>query len=299
MSTLVANHFGDSPVETVIAGRERDLGGFHVKRILPSARRRMVGPFIFLDEMGPAEFLTGHGIDVRPHPHIGLSTLTYLFEGAMMHRDTTGVELEIRPGEVNWMTAGRGVAHSERSSADARLGPQKLFGLQAWIAMPREREEDPASFEHRGRGELPVIEGEGKSVRLIAGSLLGKTSPLKVSSPLIYADVSLEAGAVLPVDPVHEERAVYVLAGSVEVGGESFGPGGLMVLRSGATVTLRAEAPTRLVVIGGEPLDGPRHIWWNFVSSSKERIEQAKEDWKAGRFGKVVNDAEEFIPLPD
>ncbi len=299
MSTLDANHDGDSPVEAIINGRERDLGGFKVKRVLPSAGKRMVGPFIFLDEMGPVEFLTGQGMDVRPHPHIGLSTLTYLFDGSMMHRDSTGVELEIRPGDVNWMTAGRGVAHSERTSQEARASGQRMFGLQAWVALPNEREEIAPAFEHRGIGELPVIEGEGKHVRLVAGSFLGQTSPLQVSSPLVYADATLEAGASLPIDPAYGERAVYVLTGAVSVEGEAFGPGGLMLLRRGAAVTVKAISATRLVVIGGEPLDGPRHIWWNFVSSSKERIEQAKEDWRSGRFDKVVNDAEEFIPLPE
>lgn len=299
MSTLVSNHFDGSPVETVIPGRERDLGGFSVRRVLPSARKRMVGPFIFLDEMGPAEFVTGQGIDVRPHPHIGLSTLTYLFDGSMMHRDSTGIELEIRPGDVNWMTAGSGVVHSERSSLEARAGTQNLFGLQAWVALPADKEEVAASFAHHGKGELPVIAGEGKQIRVVAGSLFGKTSPLAVSSPLIYADVLLDAGAVLPIDPIHPERAVHVLTGAVEVDGERYGPHGLMLLREGMPVTLRALEPSRLVVIGGEPLEGPRHIWWNFVSSSKERIEQAKEDWRNQRFGKVVNDAEEFIPLPE
>jgi hypothetical protein len=299
MSTLVTNHFGDSPIEMVISGRERDLGGFSVRRILPSPKKRMVGPFIFLDEMGPAEFLTGQGMDVRPHPHIGLSTLTYLFEGSMMHRDSTGIELEIRPGEVNWMTAGRGVVHSERSSAEARARGQRLSGLQAWVALPAHSEEVAPSFEHRDRGELPVIEGEGRSVRLVAGTLFGETSPLSVSSPLVYADISLAEGAILPVDASYPERALHVLSGAVEVDGERYGPHGLMLFREGVAATLRALEPARVVLIGGEPLEGPRHIWWNFVSSSKERIEQAKEDWKNRRFGRVVNDAEEFIPLPE
>jgi redox-sensitive bicupin YhaK (pirin superfamily) len=299
MSTLIANHFGESPVEMVISGRERDLGGFSVRRILPSPKKRMVGPFIFLDEMGPAEFLTGQGMDVRPHPHIGLSTLTYLFEGSMMHRDSTGIELEIRPGEVNWMTAGRGVVHSERSSAEVRARGQRLSGLQAWVALPAHSEEVSPSFEHRGSAELPVIEGEGRSVRLVAGSLFGKTSPLAVSSPLVYADISLAEGALLPVDATYPERALHVLFGAVEVDGERYGPHGLMLFREGVAATLRALEPSRVVLIGGEPLEGPRHIWWNFVSSSKERIEQAKEDWKNQRFGRVVNDAEEFIPLPE
>ena len=299
MSTLSANHDADSPIEMVINGRMRDLGGFSVRRVLPYAKKRMVGPFIFLDEMGPVELLTGEGIDVRPHPHIGLSTLTYLFEGSMMHRDSTGIEMEILPGDVNWMTAGKGVAHSERSSAQARESGQRMAGLQAWVAMPTAKEEQAASFEHQGKSALPLIADEGKHIRLVAGSMYGETSPLTVSSPLFYADVTLSAGASLPVDPDYEERAVYVLSGELEAGGETYQPHGLMVLRPGASVTLKANADTRFVMLGGEPLDGPRHIWWNFVSSSKERIEQAKADWKAGRFDKVVNDAEEFTPLPE
>lgn len=299
MSTLTANHHEDSPIEMIINGRERDLGGFSVRRILPHARKRMVGPFIFLDEMGPVEFLTGQGIDVRPHPHIGLSTLTYLFEGSMMHRDSTGVEMEILPGDVNWMTAGKGVAHSERSSADARSKSQKMAGLQAWVALPDDQEETAPSFEHRGKRELPVLSEGGKTIRLIGGKLYGEVSPIKLSSSLFYADVHLEPGAVLPVDPDYTERAVYVLSGRVEVEGERYDPHGLMLLRPGAHVSIRAEEATRLVILGGEPLEGPRHIWWNFVSSSKERIEQAKEDWRNQRFGSVVNDVEEFIPLPE
>jgi len=299
MSTLISNHFEDSPVEMVISGRERDLGGFSVRRVLPSPKKRMVGPFIFLDEMGPAEVLTGQGIDVRPHPHIGLSTLTYLFDGSMTHRDSTGVELEIRPGDVNWMTAGRGVVHSERSPAQARSGAQRLFGLQAWVALPAESEEVAPSFQHRGKSELPIIEGEGRIVRLVAGSLFGATSPLAVSSPLVYADISLAEGALLPVDTIHAERALHVLHGAVEVDGERYGPHGLMLFREGIAATVKALEPSRVVLIGGEPLEGPRHIWWNFVSSSKERIEQAKDDWKNQRFDRVVNDAEEFTPLPE
>jgi hypothetical protein len=299
MSTLVANHFDASPIEMVVQGRERDLGGFMVRRVLPSPRRRMVGPFIFLDEMGPAEFISGTGVDVRPHPHIGLSTLTYLFDGSMVHRDSTGVELEIAPGDVNWMNAGRGVVHSERSSPQTRALGQRLAGLQAWVALPSALEEMPPSFEHRGKAELPVVSGEGKRVTMVGGSLFGSVSPLNTSSPLIYAEIALDRGAAIPIDPMYSERAVYVLSGQIIVEGETYHPHGLMLLREGATVTMRAETAARLILIGGEPLEGPRFIWWNFVSSSKERIEQAKDDWRNQRFGKVVNDAEEFTPLPE
>ncbi|MGE0847828.1 MAG: pirin family protein [Flavobacteriaceae bacterium] len=286
-------------VEMVILGRARDLGGFEVRRVLPSAKRRLVGPFIFLDQMGPAEFLVGNGIDVRPHPHIGLSTVTYLFDGEIMHRDSLGTELAIRPGEVNWMTAGRGIVHSERTAPERRASGAKLFGMQAWVALPRDEEERDPAFRHTGSGELPVIEAEGNRVRLIAGTFAGASSPVIGSGSMVYADVSMSAGARLPVDPEHEERAVYVLSGGIEVDGEAFEPGALLILKPGEAVTLHAPADARLMILGGESMDGPRYIWWNFVSSRKERIEQAKAEWKAGRFDTVPGDEDEFMPLPE
>ncbi|NVJ21026.1 pirin family protein [Myxococcus sp. AM011] len=290
-----------SALETVIVPRTRDLGdGFEVRRALPSSRRRMVGPFIFLDQMGPSVLQAGKGLDVRPHPHIGLATVTYLFDGEVLHRDSLGVVQTIRPGAVNWMVAGRGIVHSERTPPDARVKANRLFGIQFWVALPGSHEEVAPSFEHTPAEALPVIKDHGLELRLIAGELFGEKSPARTQSPLFYADVKLAVGARLPVPTVHEERGLFIAEGQVEVGGESFGPGQLLVLRPGAEVVARGggAAQSRLLLFGGEPMDAPRHIWWNFVSSSKERIEQAKEDWKAGRIGQVPGETE-FIPLPE
>ncbi len=286
-------------VDLVIIPRARDLGGFEVRRALPSAKRQMVGPFIFWDQMGPASFPIGGGVNVRPHPHIGLATLTYLFDGEIYHRDSLGTAQPIKPGEVNLMTAGRGIVHSERTDdAVKALGPN-LFGIQFWIALPKDREEIDPGFEHRLEGELPTIEGEGKAVRLIAGSMWGERSPVTTYSEMIYADAALETGAKLPFPADHEERAVYVAEGTISIGGDRFECGQLLVLHPGDQVTVTAVSNARVLVLGGEPMDGPRFIWWNFVSSSKDRIESAKADWTAGRFDIVPGDAEEFIPLPD
>jgi len=287
-----------SPVETVIVPRVRDLGGFEVRRALPSSRRQMVGPFIFFDQMGPSEFLLGEGIDVRPHPHIGLATVTYLFRGEIMHRDSLGTALPIRPGAVNWMTAGHGIAHSERSSPGERARGARLFGIQSWVALPARFEETDPAFAHHEQGSLPVIEGEGKQVRLIAGTLFGERSPVPTFSEMFYADALLEPGAELPLDAGHEERGIYVAEGRIRVAGDLFEAGQLLVFRPGDAITVTARDTSRLMLLGGEPMDGPRHIWWNFVSSRKERIEQAKADWKAGRFDAVPGEIE-FIPLPD
>jgi redox-sensitive bicupin YhaK (pirin superfamily) len=290
-------------LDMVIAGRDRDLvGGFKVQRVLPYAQRRMVGPFIFLDQMGPEVLRAGVGLDVAPHPHIGLATVTYLFEGELLHRDSLGTVQMIRPGEVNWMTSGSGIAHSERTPPELRQTGSKLFGLQSWVALPGRDEESEPTFAHHGAGELPIIEGEGKRLRLIAGSLFGAHSPVSTRSQLFYADATLEAGARLQLPAEHEERAVYVVAGSVELTAEdrSFNAGELLVFKPNEALTLRArsDSPARLMLLGGARLDGPRHIWWNFVSSSKDRIEQAKEDWQRGRFA-LVPDETDFIPLPE
>lgn len=285
-------------IEQVIVPRARDLGGFEVRRALPSARRQMVGPFIFFDQMGPATFIQGSGIDVRPHPHIGLSTVTYLFEGQIFHRDSLGSALAIEPGAVNLMTAGRGIVHSERSSEEKRKAGQRLFGIQSWMALPKTHEESAPAFVHFGVEDLPRIEGEGKRVRLIMGSLYGETSPAPFPHESFYAEAVLAPGAVLPLDAEHEERAIYVASGRVDVAGTSFEGGQLLVFRSGDRISILAESNARLMLLGGEPMDGPRHIWWNFVSSSKERIDQAKEEWHSRRFDLVPGDAEEFIPLP-
>jgi hypothetical protein len=248
--------------------------------------------------MGPAELQVGAGLDVRPHPHIGLSTVTYLFDGEITHRDSLGVEQVIRPGEVNLMTAGRGVAHSERSPAEARAAGPRLYGIQTWMALPKALEECEPAFVHAGMDELPRIAGEGKRVRLILGSLYGRTSPVVTPSDCFYAEAVLAPGAVLPLDADHEERAIYVAAGEIDIAGRSFGPGRLLVLRPGDRLSALATAQSRLMLMGGEPMDGPRHIWWNFVSSSKDRIAAAKADWQAGRFAAVPGESE-FIPAPE
>ena len=283
-------------VDMVIDPVTKDLGGFRVRRALPSPKRQLIGPFIFLDHAGPAYFEAGHGIDVRPHPHIGLATVTYLVEGSVRHRDSVGSDQEIVPGDVNWMTAGRGIAHSERSGPD-RSAAQVLTALQSWVALPRAHEEAPPGFFHHAGASLPVLRDGGVTVRLIAGFAYGETSPVATLSAMVYADVTMDSGSSLPLPSEHAERGVYLLQGSVSVGGESYGPNRLLIFRPGDAVTLRAEAPTRLAILGGEPMDGPRHLWWNFVHSSKDRIEAAKADWRAGRFDRVPGDAE-FIPLP-
>ena len=286
-------------IETVIVPRARDLGGFEVRRALPSAQRQMIGPFIFLDQMGPSEFVLGSGLDVRPHPHIGLSTVTYLFDGEVMHRDSLGTALAIRPGELNWMTAGRGIVHSERTPPELRTVCPKLFGIQSWMALSARDEEVTPDFIHYGSGEMPVLGGEGKTVRIIAGSILGGTSPVRTSSSMFYADVMLADNASVPLDPEYEERAIYTVTGDVEISGEVFGPAQLLVFRPGDRITIRARTEARFMMLGGDAMDGPRFIWWNFVSSRKDRIEQAKADWKAARFDTVLGDEVEFIPLPE
>jgi redox-sensitive bicupin YhaK (pirin superfamily) len=285
-------------IEQVIVPRARDLGGFSVRRALPSARKQMIGPFIFFDQMGPAEFLLGQGIDVRPHPHIGLSTVTYLFDGEIMHRDSLGVVQPIRPGEVNLMTAGRGIVHSERTAPEERARAPRLYGIQTWLALPREHEETEPGFAHFGREDLPVIDGEGKRVRLILGSLYGHSSPVASPWETIYAEAVLAPGAVLPFDAEHEERGIYMVSGEIDIAGDRFGPGQLLVLRPGDRISVLALSHARLMLLGGDPMDGPRHIWWNFVSSRKERIDEAKADWRGRRFDPVP-DEEEFIPLPE
>jgi redox-sensitive bicupin YhaK (pirin superfamily) len=292
------DRFSCDAIDMVIVPRARDLGSFEVRRALPSSKRQMVGPFIFFDQMGPAEFLLGTGMDVRPHPHIGLSTVTYLFDGEVMHRDSLGTALPIRPGELNWMTAGRGITHSERTGAEFRATGSKLFGLQSWVALSARDEETDPGFVHYDANGMPVLTGEGKEVRVIAGTVLGTTSPVATSSPMVYADCRLDANASLPLDPEYDERAVYTVSGVIEIAGDRFGPGQLLVFKPGDRITIRAVQEARFMILGGEPMDGPRHIWWNFVSSRRERIEQAKADWRAGRSDTVPGESE-FIPLPE
>jgi redox-sensitive bicupin YhaK (pirin superfamily) len=286
-------------IEQVIVPRARDLGGFSVRRALPSIGRKMVGPFIFFDQMGPAEFHVGEGLDVRPHPHIGLSTVTYLFDGEIMHRDSLGTALAIKPGAVNLMTAGRGIVHSERTGVEARTGGPKLYGIQAWLALPKTHEETAPAFAHHAAPELPRIVEGGKRISLIMGQAYGETSPVRFPWDVLYAEAVLAPGAILPLDAEHEERAVYIVAGRIDIAGDEFGAGQLLVFKPGDRISILSLDQSRLMLVGGEPMDGPRHIWWNFVSSSKERIDQAKAEWKAGRFDTVPGDAEEFIPLPE
>jgi redox-sensitive bicupin YhaK (pirin superfamily) len=293
------NTYQCDAISQVIVPRTVDLGDFAVRRALPSARTRMVGPFIFFDHFGPAEFRAGNGLDVRPHPHIGLATVTYLFDGEIMHRDSLGTEMAIRPGEVNWMTAGRGIVHSERTRSERRVDHEPIHGLQMWVALPAAKEEMEAGFAHHATAEFPIVKDNGKNVRVVVGSLYGASSPVPTVHETIFGDVHLKPGSKLPLDTDHEERAVYVIDGVIDIYGDKFEAGRLLVFKPGDTVTISAVTDTHFVILGGAPMDGPRHIWWNFVSSRKERIEQAKADWKAGHFGKVPGDEIEFIPLPD
>jgi redox-sensitive bicupin YhaK (pirin superfamily) len=275
-----------------------DLGGFKVHRTLPHKERTTVGPFIFFDQMGPAQLPPGEGIDVRPHPHINLATVTYLFAGAIEHRDSLGTRQVIEPGAVNLMTAGRGIVHSERSPAGLRPGGPELSGIQTWLALPSDKEEIDPAFQHVARERLPVIEGAGARARVVMGTLWGEASPVTQHSPTIYADIALQPGGSLPLDPLADERAVYVAEGEASLDGLTLEPMVLYVLRPGAAATLRSDCGAHVMLCGGAPLDGPRHVWWNFVSSRRDRINQAKDDWRAERFPVVPDDAVERIPLP-
>jgi redox-sensitive bicupin YhaK (pirin superfamily) len=286
-------------IELVIASRRRDLGGFEVGRVLPWSKRRMVGPFIFFDHMGPVTFPPHlpRRTDVRPHPHIGLATITYLFAGEIVHRDSEGFRQVIRPGEVNWMTAGRGISHSERFDTLRERGGD-LHGIQAWVALPAADEEIDPDFVHFDAEQLPSARLDGATVSLIAGDAFGLTSPVKTRSPLFYVHAELTAGAHLELLANYPERAAYIVQGAVQVEGESFEPGQMLVFERSATPTITAIQPTTLMLLGGEPV-GPRHIWWNFVSSRPERIEQAKADWRERKIRLPVGDDAEFIPLPE
>ena len=293
--------FGDPSIDTVLLPRTHDIGGFEVHRALPSKTRRLIGPFIFFDQMGPGEFVTGKGLDVRPHPHINLSTVTYLFEGAITHRDSLGTYQNIKPGAVNLMTAGTGITHSERTAAEDRLSPSPLFGIQSWLALPEYMEESNPSFAHIGKEELPHIEADdGVRMRLIMGKAFGHSSPVPMHHETLYLDIVMKKGARLTLPKqMSEELAFYPLQGRVKIGDTVYDPHRMLILKASEAYDITALDDVRGVLIGGAAMDGPRHIWWNFVSSSKERIEQAKEDWKAGRFDPVPHDEEEFIPLPE
>jgi redox-sensitive bicupin YhaK (pirin superfamily) len=295
--------FGDAQssdaIAQIIVPRSVDLGGLQVRRALPSARSRMVGPFIFFDHFGPAVFRAGDGIDVRPHPHIGLATVTYLFDGEIVHRDSLGSAMPIRPGAVNWMTAGRGIVHSERTAPDHRDGSEPLHGLQLWVALPFKDEETAPAFAHTPSTDIPQMREDGLTLRVIAGSIHGLRSPVATLWETIFAEARLAAGTFLPLGTEYEERALYVISGEIEIGGYRHPSQQLLVLKPGDRTEVKALEDAHFVLVGGAAMDGPRHIWWNFVSSRKDRIEAAKADWKTGRFAVVPGDSTEFIPLPD
>ena len=285
-------------VEHIIVPRVTDVGDMNVRRALPSAQKQMVGPFIFFDEMGPGEFLRGKGLDVRPHPHIGLSTVTYLFDGQIFHRDSLGSALPIRPGELNLMTAGRGIVHSERTPQDLRATGSRIWGIQTWMALPKALEETDPAFVHHGMGDLPLVEGEGVSLRVIMGEMSGARAKVAAPTRTLYADANLAAGAALQLDANYEERAVYVATGAIIIDGVTYDSGQLLVLQPGARVDVRAQRAARLLLLGGDRMDGPRYIWWNFVASSRDAMMAAADAWERGEMTKVPGDEEDYIPLP-
>lgn len=290
---------GIESVASVISGRPRDIGGFEVRRVLPTRAFPLVGPFIFFDHAGPAAFAPGEGLDVPPHPHIGLATVTYLFEGEIVHRDSLGSNQPIRPGDINWMTAGRGIVHSERTGGALRRAGSRVNALQLWVALPLAHEETEPEFHHHAADTLPALSDGGARIRVLAGSSHGVTSPVHTFSPLFFVDVTLPAGSSFPIPREYPERAAYVVAGAAAYGTERVEAGRMLVFRQDTEIALRADSDCRLVLLGGNPIDGKRHIWWNFVSSSRERIQQAGRDWKDRRFPKVPGDEVEFVPLPE
>mgnify|MGYP006279637325 FL=1 len=285
-------------IEMMLVPRAVDLAGMDVRRVLPSRERQMVGPFIFFDQMGPAEFLTDSGLDVRPHPHINLATLTYLFDGEIVHRDSLGSEQTIRPGEINWMKAGRGIVHSERTDPQRRRHAHDLFGIQSWVALPEDHEESEPEFKHFEGEDVPVVDSQGLRARVLAGTAFGEQATMKTPSPALYAEVSADADTTVPIDTKFDERAIYTLGGDVRIDGCTFGPHRLLVFRPGTEIHVEALEDAHFMLFGGDPMESKRYIWWNFVSSRKERIEQAKEEWANGLFETVPGDEEDFIPLP-
>jgi redox-sensitive bicupin YhaK (pirin superfamily) len=283
----------------IITPVTHDLGDFKVHRTLPAKARTMVGPFIFVDQFGPAHFDIGKGMDVRPHPHINLSTVTYLFEGAIDHRDSIGTFATIRPGAINLMTAGKGIVHSERTPPAERAAGSPISGMQTWLALPDGKEEIDPAFEHVAADDLPLVEDAGVSARVIMGSLWGVTAPVTQHAHTIYADILMKAGAMIPIAAEADERAVLVAMGAAELDGQALEPHSLYVLAPGQAMTLRAKTDARVMLLGGEAFTTPRHVWWNFVSSSRDRINQAKADWKAGAFPSVPGDDKEWIPIPE
>lgn len=285
-------------IELIIPPRKTDIGSLMVRRLLPWRERRMIGPFIFLDHMGPAAYGPSEGIDVRPHPHIGLSTVTYLFDGEIMHKDTLGSDQAIRPGAVNWMTAGAGISHSERTGADERGRPHRVHGLQSWVALPKECEETAPEFYHYTASAIPHLDLAGVSLRVVAGEAYGLVAPTKSYSPLFYVEAKMCAGAMLELPAQYRERGAYIVSGEVRVGNDRIAPHSLPVFLPDGIVKIEAVTDAHIMLLGGDPLPEKRFIWWNFVSTSQDRIEQAKEDWRNGRFGKIPGDDTEFIPLP-
>ena len=285
-------------LERVIERRQRDLGGFSVGRVLPAAARRMVGPFIFLDHMGPVAFPAGKGIDVRPHPHIGLATVTYLFEGEILHRDSLGSVQSISPGDVNWMTAGRGIVHSERTAPELRQTGPRMHGIQTWVALPRASELAAPDFHHHPKSTLPRVGAPGVELRVIAGTAFGERSPAAVFSPTLYVAAEMEPGSAFELDAEHEQRGVYAVEGDVSVAGASVPPQHLAVIETSGPVEVRAATAARVMLLGGAKVDGERFIWWNFVASSRERIEEAKQRWREQRFPRIPGETE-FVPLPE
>jgi len=292
-----ANATQQAVAEHVIAPRVTDLGGIRVNRVLPARETQMVGPFIFFDEFGPGEFLRNEGLDIRPHPHIGLSTVTYLFDGAIMHRDSLGSAQVIRPGELNLMKAGKAIVHSERTPREDRPNGAKLYGIQTWMALPAHMEESEPEFLHHPAADLPVVDDRGARVTVVMGELYGARAGAQTPTQTFYGDAALETGATLPLDTQYEERALYISGGAVEIDGVRYDSGRMVVLRPGVEITIRALEASRLLMLGGEPMDGPRYIWWNFVSSRKDAMIQAAEDWERGRMPEVPGDEDEFIPL--
>ena len=296
---LPGDAFASDQIELMVIPNAKDIGGFQVRRALPTARRRLVGPFIFFDRMGPAILRAGQALDVRPHPHIGLSTVTYLFDGRIRHRDSLGTEMVIRPGDVNLMTAGRGIVHSERTPEELRGAPMSVSGLQTWLALPDGKEEVAPVFENTAAIQLPEIDADGVIGRVVIGAFSGLQSPVMTASDTLYADLSLAPGASVKIPADAEERAIYTLEGEVSIAGDRFPAERLLVFRPGDEIVVSSARGAHFMLFGGASLGSKRYIWWNFVSSSKERIEQAKEEWKTGRFDIVPGDEEEFIPLPD
>ncbi|TIP59007.1 MAG: pirin family protein [Mesorhizobium sp.] len=296
---LPGDAFASDQIELMVIPNAKDIGGFQVRRALPTAKRRLVGPFIFFDRMGPAILRAGQALDVRPHPHIGLSTVTYLFDGRIRHRDSLGTEMVIQPGDVNLMTAGRGIVHSERTPQELRGAPMSVSGLQTWLALPDDKEEVDPVFENTAAMRLPEIDADGVSGRVVIGAFSGLRSQVATASDTLYADLSLAPGASVKIPADAEERAIYTLQGELSISGDRFRAERLLVFRPGDEIVVSSEGGAHFMLFGGASLGSKRYIWWNFVSSSKERIEQAKEEWKTGRFDIVPGDEEEFIPLPD